>query len=273
MKLQLIRHLWGVTDPWEEVFPKFVELGFTGIEAPLPEAAQTRRFKRLLKDHDLAYVPQIFTAGADVAEHVESFRAQLDQAAGFDPLRVNAHSGRDAWSEVDACRFFEAALEIEMAAGLPVAHETHRGRILYNPWITDRLIESFDALRLCCDFSHWVCVGERLIDDQLEIVQRSAERCIHLHARVGYEQGPQVPDPRAPEHALHVEAHERWWRMVWEAQRSRGDKVSTLTPEFGPPGYQHTLPFTRAPVGDLWEICHWQARRQAENFAAWQKGS
>ena len=28
------------------------------------------------------------------------------------------------------------------------------------------------------------------------------------------------------------------------AQRRRGDRVSTLTPEFGPPPYLHTLPFT-----------------------------
>jgi hypothetical protein len=271
MKLQLIRHLWGVNGTWEEVFPKFVELGFSGIEASLPEKAEARRFKRLLREHDFAYIPQIFTAGTDVAAHIESFRQQLKDAASFRPLLVNAHSGRDAWNEDGASRFFEAALEIEAAAGVPVAHETHRGRILFNPWITDRMLARFSRLKLCCDFSHWVCVAERLIDDQIDIIRRSAAACIHLHARVGYEQGPQVPDPRAPEHAPHLAAHERWWRMVWAAQRKRGDKVSTLTPEFGPPAYLHTLPFTQAPVSDLWEICHWQAQRQARNFDEWQR--
>ena len=62
-------------------------------------------------------------------------------------------------------------------------------------------------------------------------------------------------------------AQEAWWRLVWESQAKRGCRVSTLTPEFGPPDYLHTLPFTRAPVSNLEEICDWQAQRQAENFA------
>ncbi len=59
--------------------------------------------------------------------------------------------------------------------------------------------------------------------------------------------------------------------LVWAAQQKRGDKTSTLTPEFGPPGYLHPLPFTHAPVSDLWDICHWQACRQQNNFAAWRR--
>jgi len=271
MKLLLIRHLWGVTGKWEEVFPKFHQLGFAGIEAALPAAKERRPLRRLLTEHQFRFIPQIFTAGANVAAHLKSFRRQVGEAASLSPLLINAHSGQDAWSESEASRFFEAALGLEQSAGIPIAHETHRGRILFNPWITSRLLERFETLKLCCDFSHWVCVGERLIDDQLHIIRQSAARCLHLHARVGYEQGPQVPDPRAPEFAAHLAAHERWWRLVWDAQQKRGDESSTLTPEFGPPGYLHTLPFTQAPVSDLWEICHWQALRQKTNFAAWRK--
>ena len=271
MKLVLIRHLWGVTGSWEEVFPKFRELGFAGIECALPLEKERRRLRRLLVQHSFDFVPQIFTAGDSVAAHVESFRRQVGEAAKFEPRFINAQSGRDAWSEMESSKFFEAVLNIEASAGIQVAHETHRGRILFNPWITSRLLSRFESLKLCCDFSHWVCVGERLIDDQIEIIRQSAARCLHLHARVGYEQGPQVPDPRAPEYATHLAAHERWWRLIWDAQKKRGDKTSPLTPEFGPAKYLHTLPFTNAPVADLWDICHWQARRQADNFTAWSK--
>ncbi len=271
MRLLLIRHLWGVTGAWEETFPKFRDAGFVGVEAPLPPASDRRRWRRLLTRHQFAFIPQIFTTGSTVTAHVESFRRQLGEAARFAPLLVNAHSGRDAWTQSEASRFFEQALTIEQSAGLVVAHETHRGRILFNPWVTSRLLARYEPLKLCCDFSHWVCVAERLLDDQLEILTQCAARCRHLHARVGYEQGPQVPDPRAPEYALHLAAHERWWRLVWDAQRRRDDRTSTLTPEFGPPAYQHTLPFTQSPVSDLWEICHWQARRQADQFAAWDQ--
>jgi hypothetical protein len=76
-----------------------------------------------------------------------------------------------------------------------------------------------------------------------------------------------VPDPRAPEYQRHVEAHERWWQIIWETQAAQGRTVSPLTPEFGPPDYLHTLPYSAMPVADLWEICNWQAQRQAVRFA------
>lgn len=268
MELKLIRHLWGVEQAWETVFPRFRAEGFTGIEGRMPAEAERTRFRNLLSAHDFAYIPQIFTAGADVDEHLASFRTQVQEAITFHPLFINAHSGLDAWSLAEARRFYAGALAIERAAGIDVCHETHRGRCFYNPWTTRDLITDFPALRLCCDFSHWVCVAERLLDSELPILRLCAERAGHIHARVGYEEGPQVPDPRAPEYQRHVEAHERWWDLIWQAQRKRGLAVSTLTPEFGPPGYLHTLPHTNAPVADLWEICAWQAQRQAARFAA-----
>jgi sugar phosphate isomerase/epimerase len=268
MKLIVFRHLWGVDGAWEQVFPQFKEAGYRGIESALPPAARRKRFRALLARYRFDYIPQIFTQGGTVAEHIESFRRQVAEAAAMRPRFINAHSGRDAFTGAESEQFFTAALRIEREAGIAVAHETHRGRILYNPWVTRRLLTRLDGLKLCCDFSHWVCVCERLLDEELAIIRQCAARCLHLHARVGYEEGPQVPDPRAPEYRRHLAAHERWWRLVWRAQQKRGDKTSTLTPEFGPPLYLHTLPFTNAPVSNLREVCDWQARRQAANFAA-----
>ena len=39
--------------------------------------------------------------------------------------------------------------------------------------------------------------------------------------------------------------------MIWDSQAARGMAVSTLTPEFGPPSYQHTLPPDGTPIGNL----------------------
>lgn len=272
MHLMLFRHLWGVDGAWEDVFPKIRDAGYAGIEAVLPEPQDRERFRALLDRHGFEYIPQIFTGGDSIEAHVDSFRRQVQAGAEMGARQINCHSGRDGWSEAQAVDFYERALEIERAIGLPVAHETHRGRVLYNPWVTSRLIERLDDLKLCCDFSHWVCVCERLLDGELEIVRRCAERCIHIHARVGYEEGPQVPDPRAPEYQRHLEAHEAWWRLIWDAQAARGETISTLTPEFGPPLYLHTLPHTQQPVADLWEVCEWQARREEESFARWREG-
>jgi sugar phosphate isomerase/epimerase len=268
MQLLLARHLWGVAESWEVALPQFAAAGYRAIETPAPPPAERARFRSLLDANGLQYIAMIFTSGATVADHLAAFRSQVAAAAELNPILINAHSGRDAWNADDADRFFAEALTIEADMPIPVAHETHRGRATFTPWATARLLDRFDQLRLCCDLSHWVCVCERLIDDQEAIIRQCATRCIHLHARVGYEQGPQAPDPRAPEYRPHLEAHERWWGMIWDAQAARGMPVSTLTPEYGPPGYLHTLPYTNVPVADLRAICDWQAQRATAQFAA-----
>lgn len=267
MKLLQARHLWGINETWEQVFPRIRAEGFVAIEAPLPDPGDRARFRALLDQYDFEYIAMVITEGTTVADYVSSFKDQVDASKALRPMLINSHSGKDAWSESESRSYFEQILAMEASMDIPVAHETHRGRILFNPWVSKRMLSEFEHLQLCCDLSHWVCVCERLLDNELDIIRLCAERCIHLHTRVGYEEGPQVPDPRAPEYQRHLEAHEQWWQIIWAAQAAQGRKTITVTPEFGPPGYLHTLPYTNVPVADLWEICNWQAHRQAENFA------
>ena len=122
------------------------------------------------------------------------------------------------------------------------------------------------------DASHWVLVCERLPDDQAVALEKAARATVHLHARVGSEQAPQVSDPRAPECARLLSWYEALWRSVWEAQAARGDALATFTPEFGPPDYQPTLPYTSAPITDLATVCDWMMARQLEQFRVWGTG-
>lgn len=267
MELLVFRHTWGIEESWNTVFPRIAALDYAGIEAPLLHLERYDPDGALLNAHGFRCIPMIFTEGNTVAEHVASFEQQFVGSLSYSPLLINCHSGFDGWSEDDSSRYFEAVLRIEAEHGVPVAHETHRGRIFFHPWITKRLLDRFDTLKLCCDFSHWVCVCERLIDDQLPIIRQCAQRALHVHARVGYAEGPQVPDPRAPEYEAALLAHERWWDLVWDDQAARCLPASTLTPEFGPPPYLHTMPHTNGAVADLWDICNWQAERQKTRFA------
>lgn len=266
MDLHLFRTTWGVDRPWSAFLPALAADGFHGIEAPLPHLQQHR--KDVAAHPDLRCIPMVFTEGETVQAHVASFREQLDACLALDPIRITCHDGVDAWSDEAAVQYYAEVLAIEADVDVPVAHETHRGRILCTPWRTARLLDRFDALRLCCDYSHWVCVCERLLDDLGDILAGCAERAQHVHARVGYEEGPQVPDPRAPAYARHLAAHERWWDAIWTAQQRQGLDVSTLTAEFGPPPYLHTLPYTEMPVADLDAVCRWMSTRQAERFAS-----
>lgn len=267
MKLEMFRHLWGIEEPWERSFPRIRQTDlYAGIETRLPPAGEEARFEDLLAEHSLAFIPMIFTAGTCWSEHVKSFADQLEAALRFAPPCVTSHSGADGFSQADSIAFFKEAVRMERELGVSVGHETHRGRVLFNPWITARVLDEVQGVQLCADFSHWVCVCERLLDAEKDIMQLATERVIHIHSRVGYEEGPQVPDPRAPEYAGHLRCHEEWWDMVWESQGKRGVKVSRMTPEFGPPRYLHTLPYTEQPVANLWDICNWQAQRQHERF-------
>jgi sugar phosphate isomerase/epimerase len=262
-----MRHVWGVSGSWEALFPRFKAAGYDGIDALPPAPSDRERFRTLLAEHGFSYILQVLTTGDTVEEHVASFRQQVEAGQGLAPVLIGCHGGRDAWSDDESARFFERVLLIEQELGIPVGHETHRGRILYNPWVTARMLDRFPDLKLVCDFSHWTCVAERMLHSESDIIRQCADRCIHIHARVGYEEGPQVPDPRAPEYHYCLDTFERWWDLVWDAQEARGLAVSTLTPEYGPPGYLHTLPNTRQPVADVWEISDWQAQRAAERFA------
>ena len=89
------------------------------------------------------------------------------------------------------------------------------------------------------------------------------------HARIGYDQGPQVPHPAAPEFRPALAAHERWWSLIWQEQFARNFAISTVTPEFGPDGYLQCEPFTGKPVADEKEINLWMAKRERERFRNW----
>ena len=272
MKLKLVRHLWGVdlSRGLEPHLPRWREVGYHALETPLFNLPDRTAFLRFIKENGFQWVPQIFShyfvPGGTAREHLDSLRAQIEECLDHSPLFFNAHSGYDNWANAEAEDFYGQVLALEKQIGVPISHETHRQRYFGTPWQTRHILSKFPELRVTCDFSHWVCVCERLLPDLGETIALAARQCHHLHARVGYEEGPQVPDPSAQEYAAHLKAHEGWWDMIWQSQRERAVAESTLTPEFGPPPYLHTLPHTNVPVADLANVCDWMARRQARRF-------
>ncbi|RCA01028.1 sugar phosphate isomerase/epimerase, partial [Klebsiella pneumoniae] len=134
------------------------------------------------------------------------------------------------------------------------------------PWLTLEIIQQLPQLRFTADISHWVVVSERLLDDPSDDFSAFIDRVHHVQARVGYDQGPQVPHPAAPEYQPALAFAERFWQQIWRSQRQRGYPQTTLTPEFGADGYLHHLPFTNVPVADLWSLNAWMAARQQAHF-------
>ena len=283
-----MKTLWGVgavegnaPDGYPRLFSRLVAEGWQAVECPVWRIADKAKFCAALSAAGLGYVAMINTctpsaAGGGAAEprpaqdlesHIASFEAQVAEclALPLRPLLINAHSGCDLWPAATARAFFQRALAVEAASGILIAHETHRGRILYNAWATRDMLREFPALHVTADLSHFVVVAERVFHDADEdwaaCMKEIARACRHIHARVGYAQGPQAPDPRAPEYAEALAAHEAWWRAIEDAQAAAGTQLLTVEPEHGTDGYQQRLPYSTVETADIWAVNAWLRER------------
>ena len=249
------------------------EQGFDGIEGQVPADAGLRHdFVGLLNHFQLEFIAEVCTAGsyvpdrtATLQQHLDDLHRQLGVVAQVRPLKVNCIGGCDRWDIQTSQEFFQSALEIADKFDLTISFETHRGRSLYSPWVTEQLLEKM-SLPLTCDFSHWCVVCEGLGETEDDLIRNVAMHAEHIHARIGYDQGPQVSDPRSYLYQQDQQKHLRWWGWIWQAQAARQLPVSTLTPEFGPDGYQMIDPSTGEAVGNLDEINHWMAQTASKAF-------
>jgi len=278
MKLLLFKTLWGHEGTLLEAIQLAKDAGFQGIEAPVPENESEREsFIATLASEKMELIAEVSTCtptgfyvpeyGKSASDHLDSLEKSIVRSLGASPRFINTMAGYDAWNADEALKFFSGLMDLEQKYNIAISAETHRGRYTYSPWLTRDLLEKLPGLKITCDFSHWCVVSERLIlDEEPAILALAAKHAFHVQSRVGYAQGPQVPDPRAPEYAKALAAHERWWDTVWQSMAERRVEVTTLTPEFGPDGYLQCEPFTGKPVADLWEINRWTAMRQRERF-------
>lgn len=275
MKTLIYKPLWGHEGTLSDAVRQAVEAGFDGIEGPVPESVASREaFGADLREAGLDLIAEVTTGGGYVPNpaagpdrHLDDLQRGIERSLPLSPRFINTQTGLDAWELADQVAFFEKVLACEDEYGLPISVETHRSRSTFHPWITREILRAVPGLRITCDFSHWCCVAERLVmDDDPALLDFFADRCHHIHARVGYDQGPQVPDPRAPEYGPAVDRHQAWWRVIREARRRHGCGETTFTPEFGPDGYLHLEPHTRKPVADLWEVNRWMGGRLREWF-------
>ncbi len=237
---------------------KVADAGYDGVEMVFPDNAQEQAaWRGLLADHGLKVITLQVQAGADeVGENLKQFEKFLRIAARAKPLFINSHTGRDFFSFEENSRVIRRGFELEKELGIPVYHEIHRGKFSFHSGPTVQMVEAFPDLKLVADLSHWCCVSESLLGEkpQQARLDQVLPRCFHLHARVGFQEGPQVNDPRAPEWEAALNAHLGWWDRIIAARRAANVPFATISPEFGPPAYLPTLPYTRQPVADQWAI-------------------
>ncbi len=256
-ELKIFATDWGFDGSRDAFCAKVKKEGYDGIETGWPDDKKDQEeMFTALKKHSLDVG---FLCGAwqsNPEEHLISFKKLVDSAAKQTmqkPLYINCHSARDYFSFEQQKKFIDYTTAVSKETGIKILHETHRSRILYAAHVTKQFIEKFPGLRLTLDISHWCNVHESMLDDQPETVNMALERTDHIHARIGYQDGPQVNDPRAPEWDYAVKEHFAWWDKVVEQKKKNGERMTFLT-EFGPPLYMQTLPYTLQPLSDQWAI-------------------
>jgi sugar phosphate isomerase/epimerase len=249
--------LWGSSHlDWKTFFARVKEAGYDGVEMSLPmDKRKQKRILDLVESHGLKWIAQHWETGdPEPGGHLKSCERFLYNLASAKPLFINSQTGRDFFGFEANRTILERAAAIARETGVRILHETHRGRFSFSTTSTLGFLEALPDLRLTADFSHWCAVSESYLQDQPAAMRAAIERADHIHARVGFPQGPQVNDPRAPEWEQALEHHLAWWDAIVAEHRRRGSEALTITPEFGPAPYMPELPYSREPLSDQWEV-------------------
>jgi sugar phosphate isomerase/epimerase len=257
MEIKILCPLWGQEHLALTAFlGKIKNAGFDGVDTWIPgNKADRKKLFDYLQAHQLHIVAhQHQASGANFEEFKKSFLHNLYLCAEPGPILINSHTGRDWFTLDQSLELIETARNFTDKSGIEVVHETHRGRIGFCPQMAEKLFERCPHYLITADFSHWTCVTESLLESFESIINIAISRTRHIHARVGYENGPQIPDPRAPEWHYAVNAFTNWWDKIIEFNRQTDRKFFTITTEFGPPPYMPTVPFNRSPVADQFEV-------------------
>ncbi len=262
MEVKYLCPHWGSEKKSAGCFLEKVLLdGYDGVEINLPEsdvfiAEFMSGIDKIRSLHNAGFkfvAQQVLDQKKETPEDYSLRMVQkLEHISGFQPNFINAHTGKDYYSFDENCRIIEKAETVSEKTGIPILHEIHRGRFTFHSMSLLPYLEKFPGMKFTADFSHWCTVSESMLQDQQEIIEKIFPFVHHIHARIGFEQGPQVNDPFAPEWQNHISIFVNWWQQVINHQ-SKYKQFFTITPEFGPVPYMPALPFSQQPLANQWE--------------------
>lgn len=275
MNLKFVCPYWGQENlSPSEFIDKITDAAYDGIEILMPaddnfcDSFMAEMEDVYEKNDDFIFIAQqLITPGkVTITEFIKRFENELQKLISYQPTYINSHTGKDYFSFDNNCRLIEASLNISAKTGTRILHETHRGRFSFHAATLLAYLEKFPELELVGDFSHFCVVSESVLQDQQNILAQIIPKVSHIHARVGFEQAPQVNDPFAPEWENHLKYFEGWWQKIIDHKKKAGWNTFNITPEFGPAPYMPLLPFTKQPIGNQWEINKAMMQRLKSNL-------
>ena len=264
MEIKYLCTYWGSEGLSAKVFlDKVLSNGFDGVEINFPDDPQfidefMSELERIRKTSHPEFIFIAQQVLSNEKETVEAYARRLTNRLNFllgvKPNAINSHTGKDFFEFEENCNIIEKVEELGRAAGIPIWHEIHRGRFSFHLRTLLDYLNIFPNLKLIADISHFCVVSESDLSDQQELLTRIYPNIQHIHARVGFEQSPQVNHPFAPEWKKHSDRYITWWKEIIALQSQNGAAHLTITPEFGPFPYMPQAPFTQQQLADQWEV-------------------
>jgi sugar phosphate isomerase/epimerase len=262
MRIRYSHTYWGseYLSP-EEFVRKIAEAGYEGMELFLqPGNELCSRFLQALEkirkeipDFRLILLQLEFPRNIGIDAYLNSVRKNFESLAALQPDFINSHTGADYFSFENNCRAIELLSELSEKTAVAVYHETHRGRFSFHAPTLIPYLEKFPQMQLVGDLSHFCAVSESMLAGQEELLQQIFPRIAHVHARIGFEHGPQVNDPAAPEWDEHKKRFLSWWKEIALVRKEQNQPMLSFTTEFGPAPYLPESPYSRQPLSNQWE--------------------
>lgn len=257
MKLLFFCPRWGQElVPWDTFLKNVESAGYDGVEASLPlDEKEKEAILNSLQKSGLQFIAQQWeTTNKDFDTHCKEYDLRLRNLASVKPLFINTQTGKDYYSFEKNAELMAIARAVSLETGVKIVHETHRGKFSFAAHIAQQYFEKIDDLRITLDISHWCNTAESFLHDQQEAVDLAISRTDHIHSRVGYPEGPQITDPRAPEWKEALDFHMQCWDQVVALKKSQNAALFTITSEFGAPPYLPLLPYTMQPIVSQWDV-------------------
>jgi sugar phosphate isomerase/epimerase len=263
MEINYIRTFWGSEQQSAKTFLKeSIEQGYHGVEINFPDNAEfIQEFMVELKAIRRDFPTFKFIAQQVLDCKVESpsdytqrMCERLNVLFDLCPDAVNSHTGKDFFDFEDNVNIIDAAEQLAKQRGIPIWHEIHRGRFSFHLKSLIPFLKAFPTLKLVADLSHFCVVSESDLDDQQDLLIQIYPHVAHIHARIGFEQSPQVNHPFAPEWNDKLNRYVRWWTEILQVHAKQGITQLSVTPEFGPFPYMPQTPFTMEPTANQQEI-------------------
>jgi sugar phosphate isomerase/epimerase len=258
MEIKYLCPYWGSEDSKPNTFINYVkEEGYDGIEINIPDDTifennfyDALNKVRIESPNFICGLQQVYGIKKETPQkYLEKILKRLKGFVHYRPNFINSHTGKDHFSFSDNCKIIDAIEEFSVKHNIPIYHEIHRGRFTFHSLSTLKYIEVFPNLKFVGDLSHWCVVSESMLQDQEEIINKIIPKIRHIHARIGFEQSPQVNNPFAPEWSEHLKIFTTIWKDIINYHQKRTNQFS-ITPEFGPFPYMPQVPFTKEPLAN-----------------------